>query len=47
MNAGAAVYVAGRADSIEHGVRRAAEAIDSGAATEALERYIERTKSFS
>ena len=47
MNAGAAVYVAGRAGSIEAGVKAAAEAIDSGAATEALERYVERTKSFS
>ena len=47
MNAGAAVYVAGRAESIEAGVKLAAEAIDSGAATEALERYVERTKKFS
>jgi anthranilate phosphoribosyltransferase len=43
MNAGAAVYVAGRADSIEEGVRVATEAIDSGAAREALERYVART----
>ena len=33
-NAGAAIYVAGEADSLEAGVERAAEAIDSGAAAE-------------
>jgi anthranilate phosphoribosyltransferase len=31
-NAGAAIYVAGEADSLRAGVERAAEAIDSGAA---------------
>jgi anthranilate phosphoribosyltransferase len=36
-NAGAAVYVAGRADSLEAGVERAREAIDSGGAAETLE----------
>jgi len=36
-NAGAAVYVAGGADSLEEGVDRAAEAIDSGAAAAKLE----------
>jgi anthranilate phosphoribosyltransferase len=46
-NAGAAIYVGGRADSIEDGVRLAVEAIDSGAATDALERYIERTRVLS
>lgn len=35
-NAGAAVYVAGEADTLEGGVERAAEAIDSGAAAETL-----------
>ncbi|RAW45470.1 anthranilate phosphoribosyltransferase [Halorubrum sp. 48-1-W] len=34
VNAGAAIYVAGEADSLSEGVERAAEAIDSGAATE-------------
>ncbi len=33
-NAGAAIYVAGEADSLRAGVERAAEAIDSGAAAE-------------
>jgi anthranilate phosphoribosyltransferase len=46
MNAGAAIYVAGRADSIADGVRLAIEAIDSGAARDALERYVARTQSF-
>ncbi|WP_096389805.1 anthranilate phosphoribosyltransferase [Halopenitus persicus] len=36
-NAGAAVYVAGLADSLEAGVDAAAEAIDSGAAAEKLD----------
>jgi len=35
-NAGAAIYVAGEADSLEEGAERAAEAIDSGAAAETL-----------
>ena len=46
MNAGAAIYVAGRADSIGDGVKLAVEAIDSGAAKEALERYVARTQAF-
>ncbi|AWB27938.1 anthranilate phosphoribosyltransferase [Halococcoides cellulosivorans] len=37
-NAGAAIYVAGKADSIADGVDLAREAIDSGAATERLDR---------
>ena len=43
LNAGAAVYVAGRAGSIAEGVAVAAEAIDSGAASAALERYVALT----
>jgi anthranilate phosphoribosyltransferase len=43
-NAGAAIYVAGRADSIAEGVRQAAESIDSGAAAEVMERYVARTR---
>ncbi len=43
LNAGAAIYVAGRAESIRGGVRRAEEAIDSGAAAALLERWVERT----
>jgi anthranilate phosphoribosyltransferase len=38
LNAGAAIYVAGRADSITAGVRAAEDALDKGAGAEALER---------
>jgi anthranilate phosphoribosyltransferase len=40
LNAGAAIYVAGRAATLEAGVRAAEEALDSGAATEALDRLV-------
>jgi anthranilate phosphoribosyltransferase len=43
LNAGAAIYVAGRAETLEAGVRAAEEAIDSGAATRVLERWVEAT----
>ena len=43
LNAGAAIYVAGRAESLEEGTRRAEESIDSGAAGAVLERWVERT----
>jgi anthranilate phosphoribosyltransferase len=43
-NAGAAIYVGGKADSVEAGVRAAEDAIDSGAARAALERFVERTR---
>ena len=44
LNAGAAIYVGGRADSLKAGVRRAEEAIDTGAAEDALERFVEKTR---
>jgi anthranilate phosphoribosyltransferase len=44
LNAGAAIYVGGRAESIEEGVRAAEEAIDSGAAADTLARYVARTR---
>jgi anthranilate phosphoribosyltransferase len=43
-NAGAAIYVGGGADSLKDGVDAAREAIDSGAACEAMDRYVERTR---
>jgi anthranilate phosphoribosyltransferase len=43
LNAGAAIYVAGRAASLEEGARRAEESIDSGAARAVLEGWVERT----
>jgi anthranilate phosphoribosyltransferase len=47
LNAGAALYVGGVSDSIESGVRDATAAIDSGAASELLARYVERTKALA
>ena len=40
LNAGAAIYIGGKADSIAEGVKKAAELIDSGAAQKKLEAYI-------
>ena len=40
MNAGAAIYIGGKADSIADGVKKAAELIDSGAATAKLDEYV-------
>jgi anthranilate phosphoribosyltransferase len=44
LNAGAAIYVGGKAGSIGDGVLKAAQAIDSGAARDVLERYVKRTR---
>ena len=41
MNAGAALYISGKAESMEAGVRLAAELIDSGKAAETLQKFIE------
>jgi anthranilate phosphoribosyltransferase len=43
LNAGAAIYAAGRADALEPGVRAAEAALDSGAAAQALDRLVELT----
>jgi len=43
LNAGAAIYVGGRAESLADGVGKAAESVDSGAARELLERLIDAT----
>jgi anthranilate phosphoribosyltransferase len=43
LNAGAAVYVSGRVDSIEEGIRTADRALRDGAALEALERLRKAT----
>jgi anthranilate phosphoribosyltransferase len=43
LNAGAAIYVGGGAPTLESGVRRAEEAVDSGAAREVMEGYVERS----
>ncbi len=44
LNAAAAIYVGGRAESRAAGVERAQEAIDSGAAAGVLEGYLERAR---
>ena len=43
MNAGAALYIAGKAETIEAGVRMAENLIDSGAAAAKLQKFIEET----
>jgi anthranilate phosphoribosyltransferase len=43
INAAAAIYVAGRADSLKQGVQLAAQSIDSGAARGKLEQFVERS----
>lgn len=45
LNAGAALYIGGKADSMGDGVRLAAELIDSGKAMETLEKLIEESNS--
>jgi anthranilate phosphoribosyltransferase len=47
VNAGAAIYVGGGADSIEAGVRAAEQAIDSGAARDATERFVRQTQTLA
>jgi anthranilate phosphoribosyltransferase len=47
INAGAAIYAAGRAESIAEGVEVAAAAIDDGAAQQALDRYLELSRELS
>jgi anthranilate phosphoribosyltransferase len=44
INAGAALLVGGRADTLEEGVRLAEQTIDSGAALDALERFVRKTR---
>ena len=41
MNAGAALYIGGKAETLEDGIKLAAELIDSGKATATLEKIIE------
>ncbi len=44
MNAGAAIYVSGQAESLQAGIEKAAAVIDSAAALEKLNQLIERSK---
>ena len=41
MNAGAALYIGGKADSMKEGIKLAGEIIDSGKAIEVLNKFIE------
>ena len=43
LNSAAGLYVAGKVDSLEDGIRLAEEVIDSGKALNQLERFIEVT----
>ncbi len=45
LNAGASLYITGKADTIEAGVRLAEQLIDSGAANEKLEEFIRESNS--
>jgi anthranilate phosphoribosyltransferase len=47
INAGAAIYVAGRADTIARGVEAARAAIANGSATDALERYVQASRTYA
>jgi len=47
LNAGAAIYVAGRADTLEAGVREAERALDGGRAAEALDTLVALTQSLA
>jgi anthranilate phosphoribosyltransferase len=47
LNAGAAIYVAGRADSIADGVEIARQTIDAGAARATLDRYVQLTRTLA
>jgi anthranilate phosphoribosyltransferase len=47
LNAGAAIYAGGRAETLAEGVRAAERAIDEGAAAEALTRFVARTRELS
>ncbi len=44
LNAGAAIYIGGKAGSMEEGIRKAAEMIDSGAALRKLEAFVEKSQ---
>ncbi len=47
INAGAAIYVGGAADSIADGVRAAREALSDGRAAQALERYVLASRAYA
>ena len=44
LNAGAAIYIGGKAESMADGIKKAVELIDSGAALAAMDRFIAESK---
>jgi anthranilate phosphoribosyltransferase len=44
INAAAAIYVGGKAESLAEGVQRATQSLDSGAARDKLDAFIERSQ---
>lgn len=44
MNAGASLYIGGKAPSMEEGIKLAAELIDSGKALKTMESFIELSR---
>jgi anthranilate phosphoribosyltransferase len=44
LNAGAAIYVSGKARTVEQGVRAAEDSVSSGAATAALKDFVHTTR---
>ena len=44
LNAGAAIYIAGKADTIEAGIRKAEQIIDEGLALKKLEQFREESQ---
>ena len=44
LNAGAAIYIAGKAETLEEGVRKAEELIDNGLALKKLEEFIQESR---
>jgi anthranilate phosphoribosyltransferase len=47
LNAGAAIYAAGRAETFGEGVTRAQEAIEAGAAAQKLDEFVKLTNELS
>ena len=47
LNAGAAIYVGGKTESLAEGVEKAAAAVDSGAARELLDRLVATTNALA
>ena len=45
MNAGAALFIGGKAETMKDGVKLAAEIIDSGKALETLQKFVEVSNS--